>query len=342
MPRPADPRPAPPPGPRQNERGIALVIVLWTLVMLAMLTIGFSLSSRTEARVAANGAEEIRLRALLRGGVELAVLGLGTADDNRGWRADGTPYPAEIGDDRIVVRIRDEAGRIDLNRADEEMLQRLIVVALGTSEHAPRLAAAILRRRGGDQGRPGQPPGADANGQIPGGQTANGQAASRPEPTRPAPAPDPDDPAALSRPFQSAEELRTVPGVSRTLADTLIPLVTVLSPAGTINPFSADPLVLQALPGVTRAQAEAVVRARQQRPAPTPERLAALLPQDVGQRLRVAPGPVYSVSVEAATARGARGRVEAVIWVAADAESFYRILDWREAGFGRRVGEDPA
>ncbi|WP_225773752.1 type II secretion system protein GspK, partial [Inquilinus sp. Marseille-Q2685] len=145
-----------------------------------------------------------------------------------------------------------------------------------------------------------------------------------------------------ARPFQSAEELRTVPGISRTLADTLIPLVTVLSPAGTINPFSADPLVLQALPGVTRAQAEAVVRARQQRPPPTPERLAGLLPQDVGQRLRAAPGPVYSVSVEAATARGARGRVEAVIWVAADAESFYRILDWREAGFGRHVGEGPA
>ncbi|MGO1081352.1 hypothetical protein, partial [Inquilinus sp. CA228] len=156
------------------------------------------------------------------------------------------------------------------------------------------------------------------------------------------PAPDPDNPAELARPFQSAEELRTVPGISRTLADALMPLVTVLSPAGGIDPFAADPLVLQALPGVTRAQAEAVVRARQQRPAPTPERLATLLPEDAGKLLRAGAGPVYSVSVEAATARGARGRVEAVIWVAADAESFYRILDWREAGFGRRVGEDPA
>lgn len=329
MPRPADPRPAAPRGPRHGEHGIALVVVLWTLVMLSMLTIGFSLSSRTEARVAANGAEEIRLRALLRGGVELAVLGLGTADDDRGWRADGTPYPAEIGDDRIMVRIRDEAGRVDLNRADAETLQRLIAVVLGTPDTAPRLTEAILRRRGGDQGRPGQPPGAD-------------QPASRPEPTRPAPAPDPDDPATPARPFQSAEELRMVPGISRTLADALMPLVTVLSPAAGINPFAADPLVLQALPGVTRAQAEAVVRARQQRPAPTPERLATLLPQDVGERLRATAGPVYSVTVEAATARGARGRVEAVIWVAADGQSFYRILDWREAGFGRHVGEDPA
>ncbi|WP_342238323.1 general secretion pathway protein GspK [Inquilinus sp. OTU3971] len=332
MPRPADPRPAAVRGPRHGERGIALVVVLWTLVMLAMLTIGFSLSSRTEARVAANGAEEIRLRALLRGGVELAVLGLGTADDDRGWRADGTPYPAELGDDRIVVRIRDEAGRVDLNRADAETLQRLIAVVLGTPDTAPRLAEAILRRRGGDQAKPGQPPGADQAGQP----------ASRPEPTRPAPALDPDNPAALARPFQSAEELRMVPGISRTLADALMPLVTVLSPAAEINAFAADPLVLQALPGVTRAQAEAVVRARQQRPAPTPERLATLLPQDAGKLLRAGSGPVYSVSVEAATARGARGRVEAVIWVAADGQSFYRILDWREAGFGRHVGEDPA
>jgi general secretion pathway protein K len=336
MPRPADPRPAAPRGPRHGERGIALVVVLWTLVMLSMLTIGFSLSSRTEARVAANGAEEIRLRALLRGGVELAVLGLGTADDDRGWRADGTPYPAEIGDDRIIVRIRDEAGRVDLNRADEETLQRLIAVVLGSTDSAPRLAAAILRRRGGDQGRPGQPPGT-----APADRSPNEPQAAPPRRTVP-PAPDPDDPAALARPFQSAEELRTVPGISRALADALMPLVTVLSPAAGIDPFAADPLVLQALPGVTRAQAEAVVRARQQRPAPTPERLATLLPQDVGDRRRATAGPVYSVSVEAATARGARGRVEAVIWVAADAQSFYRILDWREAGFGRRVGEDPA
>lgn len=336
MPRPADPRAAASRGQRHGERGIALVVVLWTLVMLSMLTIGFSLSSRTEARVAANGAEEIRLRALLRGGVELAVLGLGTADDNRGWRADGTPYPAEIGGDRIVVQIRDEAGRIDLNRADEETLTRLITAVLGTPDAAPRLVTAILRRRGGAEAAPGQPPAADTNGQT-AGQTANG-----PEPTRPAPPPNPDDPAELARPFQSVEELRMVPGISRTLADALMPLVTVLSPAAGINPFAADPLVLQALPGVTRAQAEAVVRARQQRPPPTPERLAGLLPKDVGEKLRAAAGPVYSISVEAATARGARGRVEAVIWVAADGQSFYRILDWREAGFGRRVGEDPA
>ncbi|WP_395678281.1 general secretion pathway protein GspK [Inquilinus sp.] len=328
MPRPADPRSAAPRDPRRTERGVALVVVLWTLVMLSMLTIGFSLSSRTEARVAANGAEEIRLRALLHGGVELAVLGLGTADDNRSWRADGTPYPAEIGDDRLIVSIRDEAGRVDLNRADEETLTRLITVVLGTPEAAPRLVTAILRRRGGAQAAPGQPASGDGN---------------RPPPaSRPTPAADPDNPDELARPFQSAEELRTVPGISRTLADALMPLVTVLSPAGGINPFAADPLVLQALPGVTRSQAEAVVRARQQTPAPTPERLAALLPPDVGKLLRPAPGPVYSVSVEAATARGARGRVEAVIWVAADGQSFYRVLDWREAGFGRRVGEDPA
>ncbi|MGK9167959.1 general secretion pathway protein GspK [Inquilinus limosus] len=329
MPRPAD--------PRDNERGIALVVVLWTLVMLAMLTIGFSLSSRTEARVAANGAEEIRLRALLRGGVELAVLGLGTADDDRGWRADGTPYPAKIGDDRIVVRIRDEAGRIDLNRADAETLQRLIAVVLGTPESAQRLAEAILRRRGGDQ--------TAAGGAAPGaGAAAAGQAPNAPPPQPPMAQPDPanpDDPARLARPFQSAEELRRVPGISRALADLLMPHVTVLSPAAGINPFAADPVVLQALPGVTRAQAEAVVRARQQRPPPTPERLASLLPRDLAERLRGTAGPIYSITVEAATARGARGRVEAVIWVAADAQSFYRVLDWREAGFGRPEGEDP-
>jgi general secretion pathway protein K len=153
---------------------------------------------------------------------------------------------------------------------------------------------------------------------------------------------DTGEPEEPPRPFQSAEELRRVPGLSRALADALMPHVTVLSPAAAINPFAADPMVLRALPGVTKSQAEAVVRARQQRPAPTPERLASLLPKDLGDKLRSTAGPIYSVTVDAVTGRGAHGRVEAVIWVAPDAQSFYRVLDWREAGFPRRKGEDPA
>jgi general secretion pathway protein K len=320
---PADPRAG---GARQGERGIALVVVLWTLMMLAMLTLGFSVSSRTEARVAANGAEQTRLRALLRGGVELAVLGLGTADDERGWHADGTAYPAEIDGGRVTVRIRDEAGRIDLNRADADTLQRLITAVMGSPEDAPRLAAAILHQRGGDAAPAGQ----------------NGPQAAPPTKAIPPARTDPDDPAA-GRPFQSREELRRVPGVTRAIADALMPHVTVLSPAAGINPFAADPMVLQALPGVTKAQAQAVVRARREKPPPTPERLAAMLPADDANLLRTAAGPIYAVTVEAVTSRGGRGRVEAVVWIAADSQAFYRILDWREAGFDRpRKGEDPA
>jgi general secretion pathway protein K len=332
---PADPRAD---GARHGERGIALVVVLWTLVMLAMLTLGFSVSSRTEARVAANGAEQTRLRALLRGGVELAVLGLGTADDERGWHADGTAYPAEIDGGRVTVRIRDEAGRIDLNRADADTLQRLITVVMGTPEGAPRLAAAILHQRGGDAA----PAGSDPTAARPPPAGQNGPQPAPPTKATPRARTDPDDPAA-GRPFQSREELRQVPGITRAIADALMPHVTVLSPAAGINPFAAGPMVLQALPGVTKAQAEAVVRARREKPAPTPERLAAMLPADDANLLRTAAGPIYAVTVDAVTSRGGRGRVEAVVWIAADSQAFYRILDWREAGFDRpRKGEDPA
>lgn len=301
---------------RRGERGIALVIVLWTLVILAMLTLGFSTSSRTETRVAANGAEQIRIRALLRGGVELAVFALGEAEDAHGWRPDGTPYPAEIDGDRLTIRIRDEAGRVDLNRADAETLERLIAAALSTPEAAQRLTAAILHRRGDEDVAA---PAAENTIQP----EAGGQ-------------------HSLRRPFQSREELRRVPGVTRAIADALMPHVTVLSPGGGINPVAADPVVLQALPWVSRAQAEALVRARQARPAPTPEQLASLLPADLGDRLRSKAGPIFAVTVEAASRRGGHGRVEAVIWVAADDQAFYRILDWREAGLDARTPEGAA
>ena len=69
-----------------------------------------------------------------------------------------------------------------------------------------------------------------------------------------------------------------------------------------------------------------------------------MLPSDVSKLLRTEAGPIYSITVEAITHRGARGRVEAVIWIAPDQGAFYRVLDWREGAFDRREtkGENPA
>lgn len=328
---------------RDGERGIALVIVLWTLVILALLTLGFTASSRTETRVAATGAEQVRLRALLRGGVELAAFAMadaqaGNADgkrpDDRAWRADGTAYPAEIDDGRLVIRIRDEAGRIDLNRADAETLQRLIAAVLKeTPDAAPALAQAIMRQRGGDAARKATD---DAQGSPPrAGRRDRGPsplAAAQSAPGQPGNDASPQPPTGR-RPFQSREELRLVPDMPRAVANALMPYVTVLSPSDKVSPAAADVPVLLALPGMTRGQAEAVVRARKARPAPTMERLAGMLPASLKDRLRTTTGPIYAMTIEAETQRGSRGRVEAVIWIGADADTFYRILDWRETGF---------
>src|SRR3989337_1806931 len=65
------------------NRGIALLLVLWALVLLGTLALGFSLSMRTEAMAARNGIDETRAWFQARTGVSrtVALLASRSADN---------------------------------------------------------------------------------------------------------------------------------------------------------------------------------------------------------------------------------------------------------------------
>jgi len=124
----------------RDQQGFALVSVLWGMAILSL--IALSLLSRTSvaAKLERNHWHRIQAEARMETAINRAVLAL--LDHN--WPVDGKPRHLTLDDNDIEVTIRDEAGKIDLNRADEETLQKLFAsVGLSASE-AERIVACIL------------------------------------------------------------------------------------------------------------------------------------------------------------------------------------------------------
>jgi general secretion pathway protein K len=134
-----------------RERGIALILVLISVIVLAVLAAGFAWSMRVEVKLARNASSERELEWLGRSGVELAryVLGqqlLVAAEPydalNQKWAggpgglatsnsplADIQLENVEIGGGRISVKIVDAERKMNINMAAEPMLQQALTLA---------------------------------------------------------------------------------------------------------------------------------------------------------------------------------------------------------------------
>ena len=128
--------------PRQ-QRGVALLVVLWVLMLLTLITLSHAAEMRTEVRLAVRGAEELQARALAESAVELVVTALREDDivgDDlaAGWRDDESRFRAidleggrvwvwfgepDPGDGReLRWGARDEASRLNVNVATRDQL----------------------------------------------------------------------------------------------------------------------------------------------------------------------------------------------------------------------------
>ncbi|MCH9050832.1 MAG: general secretion pathway protein GspK, partial [Proteobacteria bacterium] len=147
----------------KDRRGIALVIVLWGLVLLAVIAAAFTTETRTEVTLARNHLENAKAKALADAGVHAAMLGLHRREVERRWRADGTVYSitlglrhaeaapaAQAGEGEVSIVIEDEAGKIDLNAAPDELIHGLLVAVGLADAEAQALTAAIADFRDAD------------------------------------------------------------------------------------------------------------------------------------------------------------------------------------------------
>ena len=210
---------------RRGQRGIALVAVLWALVLLAVIAATVLSESRTQSRLARNYLDAAQAEALADGGVYRALAGLARPSAAGGWRVDGTVYAWRRADGEVRVRIEDEGGKIDLNRADGRLLGSLFLMAGLEPARAEALAAAVQDFRDADDTP--RPNGAE-DGDYAGAGLPHG---------------------AKDAPFEAVEELHQVFGMTRELYAAVAGAVTVHARTRRPDAKVAPPLVIAALRG---------------------------------------------------------------------------------------------
>jgi general secretion pathway protein K len=120
----------PPAVRHRGQRGIALILVLWVMTLLAVIAGSFVYAARSNTLVSGNLVSQARARLLADAGIERGIYEvLRPAADSERWQTRSLPYPVTLDTAQIQVTLRDEAARIDLNMADEALLKGLVAVA---------------------------------------------------------------------------------------------------------------------------------------------------------------------------------------------------------------------
>jgi general secretion pathway protein K len=121
----------------RRERGFALLIVLWTMVLLTLLVMDVTASGRTEAELASN----LRTRAVL----EAKADGLVYEAIFRAMKSPRSPATIQFATDAgTEIQVEDEAGRINPNTASVELLRALIQRVGLNAQASASLAAAVV------------------------------------------------------------------------------------------------------------------------------------------------------------------------------------------------------
>jgi general secretion pathway protein K len=287
-----------------RQDGVALVLVLWVLALMAVLAGGFSRGTRTEATLAYHQVAAAQAQALAEGGVQRGILELLRPQELRLWRVDGTAYRIPLGEGTVDLAIQDESGKVDLNTADDELLLGLFETQ-GLDEGASeQLRDTLLDWRDPDDER-----------RLHGAEEADYRAAGMPYGPK-------------NARFDSVEELREVLGMTPALYQRLRPLVTVYSEQRWINPAVASRDVLLAVPGWDAHTVDGYLDLRATSDPAAPPPPPAAPPPFAPAYSRV----TYTIRSTGTSAQGARATVEATVRVIGAPQQPYTLLAWRDGG----------
>jgi general secretion pathway protein K len=128
---------------RRQNNGFALIIVLWTLVLIAFIVAHLTASGRTEIRIANNLVTNAAALAAADGAIFEAIFNQSDPRPNERWPVDGRAREIVIGHSRVTLRLEDEAWWINPNSASPALLEAMMRAAGSDAESARRLAIAV-------------------------------------------------------------------------------------------------------------------------------------------------------------------------------------------------------
>jgi len=288
----------------RDQRGIALILVLWLTILLTVIATGFAYSMRTETLAARNAVSLAQARGLADGAIMRVAFELMRPRTlAESWQADGVVHYWDDGDAHVAANALDESGKIDLNAASDALLKGLLQSAGGLDvDAAQRVVDVIDDWKDADDVR--RPNGAEA---------ADYQAAGLSY--KPA-----------NAPFESVAELQRVLGMTPTLYAAVADQLTVFSKAPGVNPAYASRAVLLAIPGATGDVVDAYLRQRQ-------DALAQKLPLPAFPVAGTGAGPtnLWRIRAEVTMPDGVTYIREAVLRPGGDVLHPVTVLAWQEA-----------
>ncbi|MDP9096731.1 MAG: general secretion pathway protein GspK, partial [Pseudomonadota bacterium] len=127
---------------------MALLVVLWTLLLIGIVGASLSSQARKQGLLARNGVAIARAEAAAEGGVIRAITAMVDPRPDAIWRADGTVHRFMLDAIPIEVRIVDEAGKVDINAASPDLLASLLQICGASPDAAFEVASSVadLRR----------------------------------------------------------------------------------------------------------------------------------------------------------------------------------------------------
>jgi general secretion pathway protein K len=291
------------PGGRR-ENGFALILVIWVLALLALLGAEVAADSRSAAVVSRNRLDLAQLQASADAGIALAVMGLLDPIVAARWQADGRIYNRQYAGRSLAVIIEDEGGKIDVNTAPIELIAGLLNEFGVDRKQKALITQAILDRR------------AQFVSAAPVPSSNTGRIFNQSHVI---------NLAKLA--FADVSELRLLPGMTRSLYQSLEPEITVYSQNPTINPMTASRPTLLAIPGTGTGDAEAVMASR----SDGSMQLNAEALSNLALYARVDTLHVVSITARASLPDGASFARRAVVAVSPDRPlEPTRILRWEQ------------
>lgn len=204
----------------RNDRGFALLVVLWTLALLSFVVMQMVVAARSEGQIASNLRANMAQEFIADGAVYAAAFHLLNSAGQH-WSADGSTHNIAVPGGAASVRITDESNKVNLNTASPDLLRAVLLGVGADSSTASDLAQAIV------EWRDTQGPQASAM------KAAQYRAAGL-------------DHAPPEEPFRSLGELSLVLGMTPGLVTRIMPHLTLYSSYGP-DQSSTDPVARDAI-----------------------------------------------------------------------------------------------
>jgi general secretion pathway protein K len=283
--------------PRRRDRGSMLVLVLFLAGLLSVFAAVAAMAMRAAQNSSRGFAENLRAEEAARGAIEQVIATNGGMITN----LKGSSLLA-FGDMQVIVTARNEAARIDLNKAPPELLTGLFRQLGVAPDQADIYTARVLDWR-------------DEDDKVTkgGAERAAYRAVGRVDGPR-------------NGPFVHTTELGLVLGIPVAIAAAAAPYVTVASHNEQINPLLADPLVLLALPGTTPDKVRDFLARRASPGAAFEQLVSALGP--VQDYVSQEGGLAVRFEAQVRLTPNNERRFEAVVYAFAGDTEPYRILAW--------------